>query len=427
VTGCLPSTVRSAWHDQAAELARETPPPDGAGTAPLELREDLTAASLVRAVLERNPDVASAREAWRAALAAFPQETAWEDPSVMIDVAPVSLFPGTGAMPGVMVEGSQRLAWAGRLAARGRAALAEAAARSADLETTRRDLALAAVTLFDALWLARHELEVVLELRDVAAELREGSEARLRASVGQLAEPLSAEVEIARLEREASDLEADVAVLRAELNGLLHRPPDAALPVPADLGPVPTVADADVQRSELRAAAAAVERAEARVDDARLGFLPELEIRTGYNSMWDAAAMRWTVGLGIMLPVQAGARRAALDAARADAARAEAERASVEDRVAVEVRAAEARLVAARRNLVVLDERLLPAAEEQLTARRAAYVTGGSGWLEVLEALRMVREARHAQAEAVAAVHTRTAELVRARGGVPGLDEGVAR
>src|SRR5450432_152510 len=51
----------------------------------------LDRAALVRAVLDRNPDVAASRAAWRAALARFPEETAIDDPMVSYTIAPLTL------------------------------------------------------------------------------------------------------------------------------------------------------------------------------------------------------------------------------------------------------------------------------------------------------------------------------------------------
>src|SRR5882672_6715430 len=53
--------------------------------------EKLERRALIRAVLDRNPSVESARQAWRAALARYRQAGAYEDPMLMASVAPLSI------------------------------------------------------------------------------------------------------------------------------------------------------------------------------------------------------------------------------------------------------------------------------------------------------------------------------------------------
>src|SRR2546423_4139850 len=61
------------------------------GDDPFPGAAHLDRAALIRAVIARNPDVAAARAAWRAALARYPEETAIEDPIVSHSFPPLTV------------------------------------------------------------------------------------------------------------------------------------------------------------------------------------------------------------------------------------------------------------------------------------------------------------------------------------------------
>jgi outer membrane protein TolC len=127
------------------------------------------------------------------------------------------------------------------------------------------------------------------------------------------------------------------------------------------------------------------------------------------------------VGLAFEVPLQVGRRRAALEEARARLEAARSERAAVEAEVRLAVRSAAERVEEARRVLAVVQDRLLPAARDQLDAARAAFETGQESFLAVIEAERDLREVELGEHEALADLDRRVAELESATGTLPGL------
>ena len=136
---------------------------------PLAGRPELTRAGLVEGVLARNPDVATATEAARAALARFPQETALPDPMFGYAARPRS-FGSSEVDPANDFELSQAVPFPGKLALRGERALAEADAAATNVDATRLRLAALASQLFDAYWLAERGLETNAEQRTLLDE-----------------------------------------------------------------------------------------------------------------------------------------------------------------------------------------------------------------------------------------------------------------
>ncbi|MGH7272715.1 MAG: TolC family protein, partial [Polyangiaceae bacterium] len=113
----------------------------------------------VRAVLDRNPSIESARQGWRAAVARVREAGAFDDPMVTLAVAPLSIASSSTRF-GAIASIGQRVPWPGKLSLDESIARAEADAAHSDFEGTRRELALAAVLLYDQYFLAVRSLEI---------------------------------------------------------------------------------------------------------------------------------------------------------------------------------------------------------------------------------------------------------------------------
>ena len=449
LAGCAPSNLERRYDGMLAELRRSAPaPPVGRepdrgagvggvtrdGTTLFAGAQHLARAAVVEAVLARNPDVEAARRAWRAAVARVPQATALEDPMLSYEIAPLSAS-GDGSF-GQRVELGQRLPFPGKRRLAGEVALAEAEAAGGGLDQVRLDLALMASNLHDDLYVAAHAIDVNHHHKELLEQLKESAAAQYTAGRASQQDPLQAEVALLRLEEDAFLLEAEQSALVAQLNGLLHRPPDAPLPPPeielADLrdAPEPPAAlerEALTNRPELRAKAAIVRGARASIGAARREYYPDLELMGSYDSMWDTQEHRWMVGIGLNIPLQMGRRRAAVDRAEADWARARSEDEGVRDRIRVEVAQAEARARGAAQVVRLIESRLLPAARDQVDAALAGFRAGQNPFAAVVEAEKNLREVELMRHQALADLARGLAARDRALGRIPGLSRGGPR
>src|SRR6266545_3951502 len=222
----------------------------------------LERAAVVEAVLARNPDVEAARQAWRAALAGFPQAAALDDPMLSYSFAPLSI--ASDARFGQRVELAQMLPFPGKKRLAGEVALAEAEAARGSFEAVRLELALMASNLYDDLYVAARAIDVNRQHQELLAKLKKSAEAQYAAGRATQQDPLQAEVELVYLERDRVVLETDRDVVIAQLNGLLHRRPEAPLPVPPAEHPAPTPPPASAAELQDQALAA---RPELRAPD----------------------------------------------------------------------------------------------------------------------------------------------------------------
>ncbi len=437
VTGCAAGGVGQRYKAHLSEFERLSPGltvEQSVGT-PVESLfagvDVLERQGLVRLVLERNPSIEAARQAWRGALARYPQEKALDDPSVGYTFAPRSIGAGDARF-GEVVGVTQRFPFPGKRGLRGMVALAEAEAAQYDYEATRLTLALMASTLFDELYAAERSLEVNEEHLSLVEELKHSAETRYAAGRASLQDPLQAEVELAHLEHQRIVLGTQRTVVVAQLNGLLRRAPQAHLPRPPSREPPPplpsrTAAALEEEalraRPELQAASARIGGAESALSLQKREYYPDLTLGGSYNSMWGQPEHRVTVGLSINLPIQLGRRRAATEQAQAELSRRQSELEKRADEVRVHVEQARVRAIEAGHVLTLYRERLIPVANDQLAAARSGFESGQNTFLAVIEGEKNLRTVELGAEIATADAHRRAAELWRAVGRLPWAKE----
>jgi len=388
--------------------------------------ESLERAALVQEVLARNPDLKAGRAMVEMAKQRVPQVTALMDPMLSVDVAPASLFGMH--RPGVAVRLEQQFPFPGKRALEGDRAEQEAQASAEDLERMRLEMALAASTMFDDWYQVHRALEVNAHHLEVMTELKLSAELQYGVGMGSQQDPLKAEVELARMERERIMLEAERVSMRARINAMLHRAATAPLPPPPAALPEDVELTSDFEalreealrnRPELKALRARLGGSEAMVALAQKAWLPDLGVMAEYNSMFEGPH-QYMAGVMVNLPIQVGMRRAMKAEADADRSRIKyEEQARIAD-IAGEVSAAIARLDEARAGLRLYRERLVPTARDQLAAARVSFESGRVDFMALIEAENNLRELEFSQHAAVAEVSRRRAALERALGRIPG-------
>ena len=391
---------------------------------------------LIQEVLARNQSLEAARQAWRAALAAYPQATALEDPTVRYEIAPQSV--GSGDVPlGHEVELRQMFPFPGKRGLAGRRAIADAEVAFADFETLRLEMATAAAKLVyeyyrieRALELNRTHLEFLKEIQGIAVS-------HYTTGHSSQEEPLEAEVEMNHLEHRSIELARARFIVEDEINALLHREPNAPLPPAPHRLPMPDSLAANVPtmyspalidtalyaRPELRASAANIRGREAAVREAGKASLPDFGLMTSYNSMWSDPEHQWMVGVEMNLPLWLGRRSAAREQAQAELEKAKSEELAKRDAVRLEVSRAVAQMGEMVHSLDLYLGHLLPASRDRVAVARSAFETGNMPALTLLDAERNLLDVELGFEEALVEYHLYRLDLDRALGRLP--SEGV--
>ena len=413
--------------DRAVAGDRQQKEDDDALSGPV-----LDRTAYVRAVLRRSRSIESARQAWRGAIARVRQSGAFEDPTVALEVAPLSIGSSSARL-GWTGMVSQRLPWPGKLSLEETVSKAEAEAQRSDYEAARRELALTASLLYDQYFVAVRSIEINAHHVELMRSMHAAALAQFEAGRAFAQDPLQAEFELTHMEHDTVILASRRDVTLAQMNELLHRDPELPLPPPPkDLSPRAGADDAAPGRLETEAVdhrpdiAGARQHAraeEARAERAEREWYPDVTVSTSYNSMWDTPEHRWMVGLSFNLPVQTGRRRGAVDEANAMRAKYEADAARVSDMARTQVFVALKQLEEASHVLHIFEERLLPIARQRVDAARAAFISSQAPFVAAIDAEKNLRGVELDQQVAQADYDRRRGELDRALGRMPGLEE----
>ncbi|MEE8137883.1 MAG: TolC family protein [Thermoanaerobaculia bacterium] len=394
---------------------------------PFAAADRLERARLIRAVLDRNPNLEAARQAWRSALERVPQAASLTDPTLSYSFSPLSVGDDE-VRYGQILRFGQRLPFPGKRSLRGEIARAEADAALLGYESTRLDLAALASVLFDDYYLIHRALEINEEHLRLLEDFQRIATARYAAGTAPQQDPLQAEVEVARLLHRRVVLGTSRDILVAQLNALLHRRPELSLPPPPlelprpgmdGLDPSQLQEQAVASRPELLALEAEMRARKSTVELRELDSYPDFEATGSFNSMWNQSEHRWMVGVGINLPMRRKRIRASVAEAEAGLRQIESDRSRLEDEIRAGVRIAYQRLEEAHHVVELYLSRVLPATRDQVNAALAGFKTGGNSYLALIEAEKNQRTARLEYEEALASSYSRRAELDRQIGRLP--------
>jgi outer membrane protein TolC len=266
-----------------------------AGGQPAASEEPVfTLNDLLNEALRRNPDVLAAQKKYEAAKARPSQEGSLPDPTLSLGYRntgnPVPFTSiGEDPMANAGVSFSQELPFPGKLKLRGQMAEQEAAAALQDYQTARLRLVSrlkAGYFQLNYLYKAEESLE---KNKDLLQKFARITESRYSVGQGQQQDILKAQVEVSLMLGRLRKLEQEKQSLKAELNSLLNRPPEAPLGRPADT-PKPELratldelyARAGKDSPLLKREQAMVERSQFGLDLARRDYYPDFGVMGGY-------------------------------------------------------------------------------------------------------------------------------------------------
>jgi outer membrane protein TolC len=384
---------------------------------------ELSLAGLIDEVLNRNPSLAQMAAAWEAASARYPQVTSLDDPMFAGMIAPAS-FGSNAVEPGYRVEVSQKLPFPGKLRLRGQGAAAETSAAQNDVDDMRLRLIEAARLAFFDYYLVDRAIAVNEESVRLLKEFKQNAEARYKTGLAPQQDIFQADVELGRQRERGLTLARVRKVAMARINTLQNVPANEPLPpAPQKLGNVSRLPPLEhlqtlalAERPDLKALQDRIRAEQAALALALREYCPETEVLAAYDTIMGNGPSRDLapqVGFRLNLPVRLSRRHAAVAEAHAKIAQKQAELMSQVNQVQFQVQEAHAQLVESERIVALYNKDILPAAEKNVKAAQAAYVTGKIPFLSLIEAERNVVNLRDRYYEATADYFRRQATLER--------------
>lgn len=202
------------------------------GAAAPEGTEVLKMEDVVAEALRANPSIQRDLLRVEARRARIPQARALPDPTISVgyigDFAPFNL-QANDPSSSRQITASQQIPYPGKLRLRGEIAAKEADTLWWDYEATRRRIVADARVAYYQLAFVQKAIETTEKDKDLLQKLAKITEAKFSVGSGIQQDVLKAQLEVSRLLQRLTVLRQEEATLRARLNSLMNRPPEAPL------------------------------------------------------------------------------------------------------------------------------------------------------------------------------------------------------
>lgn len=427
VIGAVPLAKAGETHPLAASESsgawRATPidkPADGTAG----ISAGFSADRLVQQVLQRNPGIEAMQAAADVASARIESAGALDDPMVSYAVAP-NTAGGPGQGLNQNVQFSQKFPWPGTLDLRSSVATAEAASADQQVTDLRLRLAALARSVYAQWYYVHRALAINAENTTLVTHLRAVAETAYASGQSPQQDVLQAEVELVRLSNQAIELRRLQHTVRAKINELQNIDPGSEVPAPDDLPrEIPLSTEAALQDAALahypmlQSLHARIAASKDRVELAHKGYLPNVTLLAGYNSIMDMPAKRLTVGIAINIPF-GGNHRGEVSEANARLHESEAKLADARNQLLSNLDQTRATAAQAGATIKLYNGKLLPLIRLNMQAAEADYSGGSSSadFLKLITAQQQYLTAELELARARADFFTQLASLNYQTGG----------
>jgi len=353
-----------------------------------------------------NPALQAAFEGWRIALEQVTIGSALPNPRLTLGGYLSEVETRVGPIDG-SIGIAQPLPWFGKLQLQGDMAFEASEAAREQLEDERLSLD---QRLRDA-WYEYSWVEQAILItqrnQELLAHWESVARSRNATGLGNHADVIRAQVELGKLEDRVQTLKDLRRPLEARVNAALNRPSAALLPKPlAKLPEAPELDEAllaaalEASNPKLRAMHHRIRSSELGVDLADKAFYPDLVLGVDYTlvgsainpalsgSGEDAIALK----LGIDLPIWRSKLNAGARASEALARQARLEQSDMLNQLQAELEMALYQFRDADRRVELFNQSLIPKGEESIQALDIAYQSGDQGFLDLIDAQRVLLE-----------------------------------
>ncbi|MCW5555510.1 MAG: TolC family protein [Verrucomicrobiae bacterium] len=352
------------------------------------LANDSTLGDYLRFAMLNQPSVEAAYFDWAASVERITVERSLPDPRLSFesDIADIVMT----VMPGLM----QEFPGPGKLKAAADVATAESRTKYFLFETSVLQTAFSLKRAYYQLWFLDENVRINRQTLALLAELEETARAQNAAGKVTLQDVYRAQIEQDQLTTEIENLEDSRRPLVAQLKGALGLTRDQADPpqpkqfesTPLDLNGDALLDTAFARNPRLKTMEADVRMAEAAIALARKSKVPDFSL--GLMADAKASPTMFRPLAGMTLPIWRDKIAAQVAQAQANKRAAEARLSSEQIMVTVDFAMKSYDYREITRNLVLLQEKLIPKAKQSLEIARAGYLSGQIDFFNLLDAER---------------------------------------
>jgi len=363
--------------------------------------------SLIAEALQNNPQLKAARHQTAAASSRVKQATAWDAPEIGVEFyqTPVQSFPNPFRdQMEYDYYFQQMFPFPGKLSAMGKMASSSAEMAGQDYFALERRIIKELKSAYYELYLVQRKISINVENQELMRKFTEIAAKLYQVGMGKQPDLLRAQTELSSLITEGLNLQREKRVIEAMINTLLSRSADQPLGYVPDIGThLPLWNYVQLQplalenRPELKAMSYGIAMAKAELSLAKREYYPDLMGRVMYKDMANTSNDFWSAMVGVNVPLAFWSSRkytAKTEETEVLVRKAEEEFANMKNMTLFEVQDALVR-VQTNQNLVTLYKNtVIPQAEQTLQSTIAAYQTGKTEFLMLIDAYRMLLMAK---------------------------------
>jgi outer membrane protein TolC len=358
---------------------------------------------LIAEALQNNPQLRAARNQTAAARTKVNQATSWEAPQVGAEFyqTPIQSFPNPvkdGMETDYFVQ--QMFPFPGKLAAMGKAAESNANMVEQGYKALERKILRELKSAYYELYLVQRKIQINAENQDLMRRFVEIASKQYEVGMGKQQDILRAQTELSTLVNSGINLQREKQVAESMINTILSRPANAPL------GYVPDI-EGDVRRwtfeqlrplalearPELKAMSFNIEMNKADLSLSKREYYPDLMARVMYKDMVMTKNDFWSAMVGVSIPLapwSSGRYTSKVQENELNVRKAEEEYANMRNMTLFEVQDALVRVQTSQNLVLLYKNTVIPQADQTLQATLAAYQTGKTEFLMLIDAYRMV-------------------------------------
>jgi len=373
----------------------------GQETKPLQLGD------LIAEALQNNPQLRAVRHQTSAAQTRVDQVTSWDAPQFGVEFfqTPIQSFPNpvkNGMETDYFLQ--QMFPFPGKLSNMGKAAEYNVNMLDQGYKALERRLIRGLKTAYYELYLVQRKIEINAENQDLMHRFVDIASKQYEVGMGKQPDILRGQTELSTLINTGLNLQKEKKVIESMINTILSRPANAPLGyVPEIEANIPKWTFEQLRplaienRPEVRAMSFGIEMNKAELSASKREYFPDLMARVMYKDMAMTKDDFWAAMVGISIPIApwtSGKVVSKVDENELNVKKAEEEYNNMRNMTLFEVQDALVK-VQTNQNIVLLYKNTtIPQAEQTLQSTIAAYQTGKTEFLMLIDAYRMLLMSR---------------------------------
>ena len=357
---------------------------------------------LIKEVIQNNPQLKAAKDQTLAENTKVNQVTAWDPPQVGISFFQTPIQSLNPIKDGMETDYfiQQTFPFPGKLGNMGEAASNNAQMYREQYSALEKKIIKDLKSSYYELYFVGKKIEINRDNQTLLNQLNDIALKQYEVGTGNQADVLRAQTELSTLTNDGINLLKEKRNIETMINIILSRPVDSQLPEIKEI--LDTIPDwtyvmlADLaysNRPELKAMQFSVEMNKSELKSSKLEYFPDLMVQLMYKNMANTTSDYWSAMIGVNIPLAFWSKdkfTGKVQENEINISAAQNQLSAMKNMVSGDVQNALVKIGSAKNTMDLYKSTAIPQAEQTLHSTLAAYQTGKTEFLMLIDAYKMV-------------------------------------